>query len=123
MSSTDQSLTGCRVLIVEDEYFLANDLEMVLKSHGATIVGPFADFTAAYRRATRDHFDVAIVDVNLRGDTAYPIADELIRQRIPFLFYTGYGIAVIPERFAGVTLLQKPLDPSALVEHIALLRR
>jgi DNA-binding response OmpR family regulator len=98
MSSRD----GCRVLIVEDEYFLAGDLEEALKSHGASIVGPFADFDAAYRQAERDHFDVAIIDVNLRDKAAYPIADELIRQRIPFVFYTGYGGEIIPERFAGV---------------------
>ncbi|MGY8661788.1 response regulator [Bradyrhizobium sp. UFLA05-109] len=123
MSDRDNKLNGCRVLIVEDEYFLANDLEEALKSHGASIVGPFGDFDAAYRRAARDHFDVAIIDINLRHQTAYPIADELMRQRIPFVFYTGYDSNVIPERFTGVKLLQKPFDPLELVEDIERLCR
>jgi DNA-binding response OmpR family regulator len=123
MSDRHNRLSGCRVLIVEDEYFLANDLEEALKSHGASIVGPFGDFDAAYRRAARDHFDVAIIDINLRSETAYPIADELVRQRIPFVFYTGYASNVIPERFAGVKLWRKPFDPLELVEDIGRLCR
>ncbi|OKO74603.1 chemotaxis protein CheY [Bradyrhizobium sp. NAS80.1] len=118
MSGSNKELTGCRVLIVEDEYFLANDLEEALKSRGANIIGPFGDFDAAYRRAARDHFDVAIIDVNLHDKTAYPIADELVRQRIPFVFYTGYGSDIIPERFADVKRFQKPFDPLELVEDI-----
>jgi DNA-binding response OmpR family regulator len=123
MSSHESRLDGCRVLIVEDEYFLAGDLEKALKSQGATIIGPFADFDAAYRRAARDHFDVAIIDVNLRDKEAYPIADELMRQSIPFLFYTGYGDDVIPERFKDVKLWVKPFEPPDLIETIARLYR
>jgi DNA-binding response OmpR family regulator len=123
VSDRDNKLNGCRVLIVEDEYFLANDLEEALKSHGASIVGPFGDFGAAYRQAARDYFDVAIIDINLHDETAYPIADELMRQRIPFVFYTGYDSNVIPERFAGVKLWLKPFDPLELVEDIGRLCR
>src|SRR5690242_17834574 len=123
MSDRGRKLDGCRVLVVEDEYVLANDVEETLKSHGASVVGPFSDFDAAYRRAARDHFVVAVIDINLRNETAYPIADELMRQRIPFLFYTGYDAELIPARFAGVEVWQKPLDPSELVEHIGQLCR
>ena len=123
MSDRENKLNGCRVLIVEDEYFLANDLEEALKSHGANIIGPFGEFDAAYRRAARDHFDVAIIDINLHNKAAYPIADELIRQGVPFVFYTGYGGDIIPERFAGVKLWQKPFDPLELVEDIGRLCR
>jgi DNA-binding response OmpR family regulator len=123
MSSDDSSLEGCRVLIVEDEYFLANDLQETLISHGASVVGPFGEFDAAYQRAARDHFDVAIIDVNLHDKEAYPIADELVRQRIPFVFYTGYERDMIPERFAGVTLWKKPFEPPDLIETIGQLYR
>ncbi len=121
--STSDKLKGCRVLIVEDEYLLAHDLEQALKLQGASIVGPIGQFDAAYRRAARDHFDVAIIDVNLRGEPAYPIAHELMRQRIPFVFYSGYEPNVIPERFAGVSLWRKPVNTSQLVEHIGQLCR
>ena len=122
-SDRDNKLNSCRVLILEDEYFPANDLEKALISHGASIIGPFGDFDAAYRQAARDHFDVAVIDINLHDKTAYPIADELMRQRIPFVFYTGYDSNVIPERFAGVKLWQKLFDPLELVQDIGRLCR
>ena len=123
MSSCGSKLQGCRVLIIEDEYFLASDLEAMLRSHGASIVGPFAELDSAYRQVKGDHFDVAIVDINLQDEKAYPIVDELIRQRIPFVFSTGYDPRVIPDRFTGVKLLQKPFGSPELVEDLALLCR
>ncbi|WGD54887.1 response regulator [Bradyrhizobium sp. CB1650] len=120
---SDNKLKGCRVLIVEDEYFLASDLETALKLQGASIVGPIGHFDAAYRQAARDHFDVAIIDINLHNEAAYPIADELIRQSIPFVFCSGYDAKVIPERFTGVSLWQKPVDLPKLVDRIAQLCR
>jgi hypothetical protein len=50
----------------------------------------------------RNGFDVAIIDVNLQDELAYPIADELMRQRIPLMFATGYGADIIPARFRDV---------------------
>src|SRR5215510_2336489 len=88
MKGRDNKLSGCRVLIVEDEHLLAMDLEETLKTHGAYHWTIRLD--AAYRRAERDHFDVGIIDINLRDEAAYPVADELMRQQIPFCFCTGY---------------------------------
>ena len=119
--SSDEWLKGCRVLIVEDEYFLAADLEKALKEHGAIVLGPIGNLAKALPQVEHDGFDAAILDINLHDEAAYPIADELMRQGIPFAFYTGYGAKVIPERFANVMLLQKPFVMLGLVEHIALL--
>ena len=111
-------LKGCRVLIVEDEYFFANDLEKALEAYGAVVVGPFADFEETRDQVRRDGFDVAILDINLHDEMAYPIADELILRNVPFAFYSGYDKDVIPERFAHVRLWQKPDDPRELIQHI-----
>lgn len=119
----DDALTGYRVLIVEDEYFLANDLERALKDRGATIVGPCSDFDNVCLNAARDHFDIAVIDIKIHGKSSYPIADELIRQRIPFVFCTGYSAGVIPKRFAAVKVWHKPFDTAALVEHLGMLCR
>src|SRR3954449_6333476 len=116
-------LNGCRVLVVEDEHLLAMDLEDTLKSHGAHIVGPYADLEAGYRQAERDHIDVAIIDINLRDEAAHPIADELMRQRIPFCFCTGYDDWYVPDRFASAKVFQKPCDQTAVVKHLSLLWR
>jgi response regulator RpfG family c-di-GMP phosphodiesterase len=110
MKGSDNKLSGCRVLIVEDEHLLAMDLEDTLKTQGARIIGPYGNLDAAYRRAERDHFDVGIIDINLRDEAAYPVADELMRQRIPFCFCTGYEASVVPDRFAGARVFQKPYD-------------
>src|SRR4051794_7781645 len=80
MNSSDHKLNGCRVFIVEDEHLLAMDLEDTLKSQGARIIGPYDSLDAAYRRAERDHFDVGIIDINLRDESPYQVADELMRQ-------------------------------------------
>jgi DNA-binding NtrC family response regulator len=114
-------LDGCRVLIVEDEYFLADDLKKELESCGAKVVGPNAELHAAQAQISRDGFDVAAVDVDLRGEFAWPVADELIRENIPFGFFTGYGAEAVPPRFRHVIRLEKPCDPSKVADDIRLL--
>lgn len=113
-------LRGCRVLIIEDEYFLANDLERTLKSHGAAeVIGPVSSFEKALALVQRDGFDVAVIDIKLHDSLAYPIADELLRQNIPFVFATGYSSEVIPERFRHVTRIEKPYHLPDLVRELA----
>jgi len=114
----DRLLAGIRVLIVEDEYFLAADLEQTLKSEGAVIVGPVGHLADAEAQVARDHFDFAVLDINLHDESAYTIADELANQHVPFLFATGYSKPALPERFAHVMLLEKPFENSEIVRHI-----
>jgi CheY-like chemotaxis protein len=65
-------------------------------------------------------FDVAILDVNLKGETSYPVADVLELRKVPFLFATGYGTEAIPEKYRQRVVLQKPFKKQELEE--ALLR-
>jgi DNA-binding response OmpR family regulator len=80
-------------LIVEDEYLLATDLEESLRSEGAEIVGPIYELAQALTQVEKDGFDAAVIDINLRGQSAYLIADKLIEQRIPFVFATPRATA------------------------------
>jgi len=107
-----------RVLIVEDEYYLAADLEAALRSQGADIVGPLCELAEAFREVLKGGFDAAIIDINLQGDRAYGIADQLDRQRIPFVFATGYSHEIIPARFSGVMRFEKPYDVVSIAEHV-----
>jgi len=109
-----QSLCGCRVLIVEDEFFLADDLEKVIKRHGGEVIGPAGGLADALQ-ALKDNFDVAIVDINLRDEMAYSVADELTRQHKPFLLATGYSAEVIPERFRHIPRWEKPFVVETIV--------
>lgn len=107
-----------RVLIVEDEYYLAADLEVALVSQGADVVGPMCELAEAFREVLKGGFEAAIIDINLHGDRAYGIADQLDRQRIPFVFATGYSRDIIPPRFSGVARFEKPYDTAAIARHV-----
>jgi ActR/RegA family two-component response regulator len=120
----DLTLTRCRVLVVEDEYFLADDLAKALRSRGAQVVGPIAELAEALSQVRQDGFDFAVIDVNLRDEKAFPIADELARQGIPFAFATGYGSDVIPEQYQNIRRWEKPYDLQEIAgEAISICRR
>ena len=114
----EKPLAGYRVLVVEDEYFIARDLQAVLQTQGAEVVGPFASLEKALQQAKRDGFEVAVLDINLQGAEGYPVADELRQQGVPFVFASAYSEDRIPLRFADVHLWQKPYSEHALVEDI-----
>ena len=114
-------LDGCRVLVVEDEYILADDLKKELEIHGAKVVGPIGNLGAAQDQVSRDNFDVAVIDIKLGNKLAWSIADKLIRGNIPFAFVTGYGAGTIPERFQHIMRWEKPCDMSKLTEDVRLL--
>jgi CheY-like chemotaxis protein len=120
---TELGTGTCRVLIVEDEYFLANDLERALRLEGAEIVGPISELSEAIRQVEKDGFDAAIVDINLHGQSACPVADKLAQEHIPFVFATGYNREILPSRFSEVARFEKPYDVSAIAKHVVQLGR
>lgn len=110
------------ILVVEDEYILANDLCTALTAHGAVVVGPAA--TVAHGLALLDSGDPisgAILDVNLRGEEVFPLADELITRDIPFVFTTGYDASVMPPRFSEIGRCEKPVHATQVLSAIGLL--
>lgn len=119
MKDRSQYLKGCRILILEDEYFIANDLERALKAQGVKVIGPFAKLSEAMRQVARDEIDAVVMDVNLRDESAYSVSDELARQHIPFIFATGYSAKTIPNRFRHVTRWEKPYDVTDVVNDLA----
>lgn len=112
------SLTGTRILVVEDEYYLADDLARALREAGAEVLGPAGTLDEARRYVEGDGFDCAVVDMNLRGDMAFPIADRLREAGIPFLIATGYNSASLPARFDDVPRVEKPSDSRKVVQAI-----
>ena len=112
---TTPSLEGCRVLVVEDDYLIAHELAHHLMDQGAEVIGPLGTFDDALAQVRHDGFDIAVLDINLHGEQAFPIADELRRQGVPFVWATAYAPGDIPDRFAGVPVWEKPYDERALV--------
>ena len=108
-------LEGLQVLVVEDEAMIAMLIEDFLGELGAIPVKVAAAMDDAASCISSLNFDLAILDVNLRGQVTYPLADMLIERGIPFVFATGYGAAGLPPKFRTVPILQKPFLP----EHLA----
>src|ERR1700730_15970878 len=101
------TLQGLGVLIVEDEAMVAMLLEDLLHELGCHVVEIASRVETALTSILVRIFDVAILDVNLKGETSYPVADVLELRKLPFLFATGYGIEAIPEKYRQRNVLQK----------------
>ena len=110
---------GKRILVVEDEMIVAMLIEDILSDAGATVVGPAARVSRALDLLGQEDVDAAVLDVNLAGEMTTPVAEELRRRGIPFAFATGYGVAGVPDGFAGQPLLQKPFQERDLQEVMA----
>jgi DNA-binding response OmpR family regulator len=108
--------------VVEDEYFIAQDLQASLEDAGAQVVGPAADVASAMTLIEGETVDCAVLDINLHGRVDFDLAAELTRRAIPFLFATGYEVASIPKQFETIPLWRKPFRTEELVEAVTALR-
>jgi CheY-like chemotaxis protein len=118
-SIVQKPLSGRRVLVVEDEYFLADDIVQILKEMGARIVDPVGELEEATKLVNGDiAIDAAVVDVNLRSELAFPLARILRARKVPFVFTTGYDCSSIEQEFQDIQLWEKPLDLAAMARDL-----
>jgi ActR/RegA family two-component response regulator len=115
-------LDGTRVLIVEDEYYLADDLSRTLANAGAEVVGPCATLAEAEGKVREGAFEFAVVDMNLRGDFAFAVAQRLGEAGVPFVIATGYNEGSLPEALLHVPRVAKPFAPDEVVKLLAEMR-
>lgn len=109
-------LDGARVLILEDDFYLASELQAALVAVGAIVIGPFADERQARRAVETERADCALVDVNLGHGPDFNLPQALVDHRIPFAFVTGYDMEAMPPRYRSVPQLNKPVDSRRVVE-------
>jgi two-component SAPR family response regulator len=115
-------LRGKFVLVMEDEYFIADDIARALTETGAEVVGPFGHVQQGIARLkAQPKIDFAILDINLNGDKVFDLAAQLQDSGIPFIFATGYGNGFLPERFVRVPRWEKPFDIASLARALAFL--
>ncbi len=113
-------LQSVKILLVEDQPVIAMDVEAMLLDNGAGRVTTAATVAEALACLLEHAPDVAVLDVNLGTTTSVPIAEELLRRNIPFVFATGYGdVSMLPKNMTSAPVVQKPYEGAALNEAIA----
>ena len=114
-----QFLAGKRVLLIEDEYYIADEVRRILVDLGAEVVGPVGSVDSAKAALDEGKFDCALLDLNLHGESAVPIAERLAAEGWSFAISTGYGSATVPDALVNVPRIEKPFDPPALIHLLA----
>lgn len=112
------SLADRRILIVEDDYFLATDLQRMLVKEGVNVFGPVGTLDAALAVVATQALDAALLGVNLGEDSAFPIVDALRSRAVPCMFITGFDTWCIPEAYRDVPRVMKPSSTNALLTTI-----
>ena len=102
-------LNGLKVLVVEDELLIAAEMEATLEDLGCEVVGPFARVRQALDALVDTPVDAAVLDVNVRGEMIFPVAERLQALGVPMVFCTGYAdLPDIPEPLRDKVRLSKP---------------
>jgi two-component SAPR family response regulator len=113
---TTPSLNGVHVLIVEDNFVVADALRFMLTGFDATVSAIVPSLTHATAALAVDRVDVAVLDINLNGTSVVPLAEDLRVQGIPFVFVSGYGDEeLLPEHLRDRPRFDKPVEAERLV--------
>jgi CheY-like chemotaxis protein len=114
--ATTNLLSGRRLLVVEDDPFISVDLQDLLASAGAVVLGPVPTVRAALALLETDRPHAALLDLNLRGERSTPVAEALQAAAVPFVLVTGYSGSQIDEpAFREATIVPKPVRASILM--------
>lgn len=116
---TDANISDLTVLIVEDEPLIAMSLEDALLDQGVTCLGPAGSVAAALDMIETGGFDIALLDVNLRGERVDAVADRLAAAGIPFIFTTGHGAEGLPDAHRTRPVIGKPFRDIDITDALA----
>lgn len=112
-------LEGRKILIVEDEAPIALNLASAVSQAGGVVVGPTASVAASFALMAEHTLDGALLDIRLRGETSFPLADVLAVLNIPFVFVSGLSSALMPYTHRDRPLFDKPYDPRDVIDTLA----
>lgn len=117
MIAVDRPFYGKRILLVEDEYLLADEMTREFEDGGAEVAGPVPTVEKAMMVLTQGKpIDAAVLDINLRGAMVFQVAECLMTRGVPFVFATGYDDAMIPPKFDHIPRCEKPVAPGVLAK-------
>ena len=108
-------LRGSRILVVEDNYLLAEVICDFVTECGMQPIGPASGLETGLVHARETPLDGAILDINLDGRFCFPICNVLVQRGIPFCFLTGYShLAMVPQQYRHAPLVSKPFEPEEM---------
>lgn len=109
-----------RVLVVEDDFIVAFDMQTLLEERGAQVIGPASSVAEADALLAQQTPHVALLDVNLNGELVFAIAEQLRQRGIPFAFATAYADddRIFPDAVKAAPRLAKPVLPALLVNQL-----
>lgn len=112
-----RSLSGRTVLLVEDEFLILLDLQMVLEEQGAEVVTAGSVAEGIRATDTKEDLDAAVLDVRLPDGEVFPVAEKLTERDVPIVFHSGHArIEDLTERFPKAKALSKPAPERVLVD-------
>jgi DNA-binding response OmpR family regulator len=111
-----------RMLIVEDDFLLANRLAEALTQNGHEVLGVAASADKAIQLLKSCECDAAVLDSNLGGSCSEPVGKALLRRGIPFVVVSGYSRDHLLNSLRGAPFLPKPIDQSALLALVSKFR-
>jgi CheY-like chemotaxis protein len=116
MSGTE-SLQGCRVLVIEDDFLIAELVLDLLEAAGASVAGPIGTVGEAmcFIETHGRSVDHVILDLDLHGKKTYPIASRLVALKIPFIFVSGYSRESIETPYRRFPHCEKPIRAADLL--------
>lgn len=107
------------ILVAEDEPLVAHDLCDTVEAAGFIVEGPFHDAGAAMRAFEAHKPDLAILDINLAGGTAYSLAERMMAQDVPVIFHSGeVTSAEVRALYPRASALSKPCPPSVILDTV-----
>ncbi len=113
-------MTHKTVLLVEDEIFVAMDIQMTLEDEGWTVAGPFPSTSEALSYLEENVPTCAILDVRLTDGDVFPVADRLRETNVPFVFHSGHADGrALEETYPDSAFCQKPCLPTSLAQQVA----
>ena len=116
----NEALRGCHVLVVEDEMLVGMELESLLERQGCAVIGPASTVGRALALLDHEQVDAALLDLNLNGDPATPVAAALTTQGVPFVLVNGYSEAQSSQpELQNAARVDKPVNHQDLVRALA----
>lgn len=107
------------ILVVEDEAIIAHDLCETVEAAGYTVEGPFYDPSSAMLSFQKHRPDVAILDINLAGGTAYSLAERMMADDVPVIFHSGQVDSnEVQALYPKASALAKPCPPAVLIDTV-----